>query len=152
MATIRAARELNTIDLTPTEIQEAKTVILRFKDVRPQDLRIKIETSDGLEVGLPAGLVRLLHMVLNLASSGQPLSLSQPPAVLTSVEAAKALGMSRPTLLKLADEGKIASTKVGTHTRFAHEDIRKFADQVQNQRRASFDEFRDFEDSLGIVD
>lgn len=152
MATVRAARELNTIDLTATEISEAQAVVLKFKDVNPQDLRIKIETKDGLAVQLPAGLVRLLRIVLNLASSGQPITLSQPPLVLTSVEAARTLGMSRPTLLKLAAEGKVPSTKVGTHTRFTREAIRKFAEDLQNEQRNAFDEFRDIEDTLGIVD
>ncbi|MHA7271255.1 helix-turn-helix domain-containing protein [Arthrobacter sp. HLT1-20] len=149
---MRAARELNTIDLTATEISEAQAVVLKFKDVHPKDLRIKIETKDGLAVQLPAGLVRLLRIVLNLASSGQPITLSQPPLVLTSVEAAKTLGMSRPTLLKLAAEGKVPSTKVGTHTRFTREAIRKFAEDLQNEQRNAFDDFRAIEDTLGIVD
>lgn len=152
MATLRAARELNTIDLTPAEVAEAQTVALKFKDVHPQDLRIKIETEDGLSVQLPAGLVRLLRLVLTLASSGEPLSLSQPPQVLTSVEAAKTLGMSRPTLLKLAAEGKISSTRVGTHTRFTRDAVLKFANESQNGRKDNFDRLRDLEDTLGIVD
>lgn len=152
MATVRPSRELNTIDLTPSEVSEAQTLALKFKEIRPQDLRIKIETGDGLAVQLPEGLVRLLQLVLNLASSGEPISLSQPPLVLTSVEAAKTLGMSRPTLLKLAAEGKIPSTKVGTHTRFTHEAVRKFADELQRESRSNFDQLRKLEDTLDVVD
>lgn len=152
MATIRTARELSTIDLTPADISEAQQVTLRFKDVSPQELRIKIETADGLAVALPTGLVKLLQMVLKLASSGEPITLGQPASTLTSVEAAKTLGMSRPTLLKLASEGKIDSTKVGTHTRFARRDVIKFADQLQKESKNNFDEFRNLEDTLGIVD
>lgn len=152
MPTVRAARELNTIDLSPAEVSEAQTVALKFKDVRPQDLRVKLETKDGLAVQLPAGLVRLFQIVLKLASSGEPISLGQPPRMLTSVEAAKMLGMSRPTLIKLANERKIASTKVGTHTRFFRESVLKFADDLQNERKNDFDAFRNLEDTLGVVD
>lgn len=43
---------------------------------------------------------------------------SQPDAVLTIDELAKYLKISRSTLYKLAQEGKLPSQKVGRHWRF----------------------------------
>lgn len=152
MATVRAAHEINIIDLTPSDISDAQQVVRRFEDVKPQDLRFKIETDAGEAVQIPAGLNELLRVVLGLASQGQKVSLSTPPTALTSVEAAKTLGMSRPTLMKLASEGRIPSTKVGSHTRFSANDIKEFALSQQSERRKSFDELRRFEDELGLID
>lgn len=152
MATVQLSRELNTVNLTNGEIQDAQDVTRQFKDVDPKDLRIRLETKEGKAVQLPPGLVRLLQLVLRLASSGEPITLGQPPRVLTSVEAAKTLGISRPTLLKLATDGEIASHKVGTHTRFARKDITDFAEERRVERRSAFDDLRTLEDTLEVDD
>lgn len=152
MATVQHARELNTVNLTDSEVREADEVTREFKDVDVDELRIRIETTDGKAVQLPQGLVRLLRLVLRLASSGEPITLGQSPKVLTSVEAAKSLGISRPTLLKMAADDQIPSHKVGSHTRFLREDVRKALELRASERRSAFNELRAFEDALGLDD
>ncbi len=57
---------------------------------------------------------------------------SPPDSVMTIVELAKYLKISRSTLYKLAQEGKLPAQKVGRHWRF-HRDA---VDAWLNQRRA----------------
>ncbi len=97
---------------------------------------------------MPDDLSDLLQTILRLAASGQAIGITQVPKALTSVEAAKMLGISRPTLLKLATSGEIASHKVGSHTRFSRSDLRAFAESHLGNQRKSFDELRELEDSL----
>lgn len=150
MAAHTAIQNVRTIDVTSSQSEEAREVSRRFLEVDPGDLQIKIESSSGETVVVPDSLSDLLQTVLRLAASGRAIGITQLPRALTSVEAAKVLGISRPTLLKLAANGEIDSHKVGSHTRFNRSDLQAFADQRLSKQRNSFDELRELEDSLGF--
>lgn len=70
------------------------------------------------------------------------------PEELTSVEAAKMIGVSRPTLIKMARTGEIPSRMVGTHTRFLTEDVRAFLRRRGDRSIEDFNTFRDAEAEL----
>lgn len=150
MAALPAIQNVRTIDITSSQSSEAQELSRRLHEVDPRDLQIRIQSSSGETVAVPEDLGRLLQTVLRLAASGQKIGLTQLPKALTSVEAAKMLGISRPTLLKLASRGDIASHKVGSHTRFNLSDLRAFAEKSLNTQRSSFDELRNLEDDLGL--
>ena len=150
MSSHATSQDLKTIDLTSSQHEEAIEVQRQLHEVDPKQLKIRIESTSGEEVVIPAGLGRLLHHVLRLAASGKAISIAQLTQELTSVEAAKMLGMSRPTLLKLAAQGEIKFHKVGSHSRFTREDIRSFQEKRRDARRSAFEDLRDFEDSLGL--
>ena len=57
------------------------------------------------------------------------------PEILTTSEAAAILGLSRPTLAKWADEGRIPSHKAGTHRRFKREDVFAFREQRRIEKK-----------------
>lgn len=149
MSSSAAIQDIQTIDVTSAQQEEAKEVSRQLHEVKPGDLRIRIESSTGEEVAIPAGLGRLLQHILRLAATGKSIAITQVTQELTSVEAAKMLGMSRPTLLKLASKGEIQSHKVGSHARFVREDIKAFQANRLEIRRRAFDELREFEDSIG---
>lgn len=150
MAALTAIQNVRTIDVTTAQSEEAKEVSRRFHEVDPGDLQIKIESTSGEAVIVPDDLSDLLQTVLRLAAAGQAFGITQFPKALTSVEAAKMLGISRPTLLKLAASGEIASHKVGSHTRFNRSDLRAFMESRLAAQKTSFDELLEFEDSLGF--
>ncbi|MHA7274158.1 helix-turn-helix domain-containing protein [Arthrobacter sp. TMT4-20] len=150
MAALTAIQNVRTIDVTTSQSEEAKEVSRRFDEVDPGDLQIKIESSSGEAIVVPDGLSDLLQTVVRLAAAGQPFGITQSPKALTSVEAAKMLGISRPTLLKLAASGQIASHKVGSHTRFNRSDLRSLAESRLADQRKSFGDLLEFEDSLGF--
>ncbi|MHA7140444.1 MULTISPECIES: helix-turn-helix domain-containing protein [unclassified Arthrobacter] len=150
MAALTAIQNVRTIDVTTSQSEEAKEVSRRFDEVDPGDLQIKIESSSGEAIVVPDGLSDLLQTVVRLAAAGQPFGITQFPKALTSVEAAKMLGISRPTLLKLAASGQIASHKVGSHTRFNRSDLRSLAESRLADQRKSFGDLLEFEDSLGF--
>jgi excisionase family DNA binding protein len=72
--------------------------------------------------------VVLPELELDRADALDLLDRLQPRAeVLTSQEAADLLGVSRPHLAKLLDQGEIPSHKVGTHRRVLRSNIDAFA-------------------------
>ncbi len=150
MAALTAIQNVRTIDVTSSQSAEAREVSRHFHEVDPGELQIKIESSSGEAIIVPDELSNLLQTVLRLAASGQAIGITQLPKALTSVESSKMLGISRPTLLKLASNGEIASHKVGSHTRFNRSDLKAFAETRLNNQRKSFDELRELEDSLGF--
>lgn len=152
MAALTAVQNVRTIDVTASQSQEAQEVSRRFHQLDPTDLRIRIESAAGDSVIVPEALGNLLQTVLQLAASGQPIGITQPPKAMTSVEAARFLGMSRPTLLKLAAGNSIPSHKVGSHTRFNLTDLRAFALQRLEKQHKAFDDLRETEDSPGFTE
>lgn len=141
-----------TLTLSREEVDEAQSMAISLDEVDPKDLRIVVVASDGREIDVPAGMVRFLERALRIAASGGQVGISSIPKVLTSVEAAQMLGISRPTLLKMAKDGEIDSHKVGTHTRFDVDDVRRFISQRADRQSEAFGDLRDFEHSLGLDD
>lgn len=152
MSSTATTQAIQTLDVTSAQHAEAVEVQRRLHKADPENLQFRIESAAGEEVVIPAELAKLLHHILRLAASGKSIAITQLAQELTSVEAAKILGMSRPTLLKLAAEGKVGFHKVGTHSRFLREDIRKFQEERLDSRRRAFDELRAFEDSLELTE
>jgi excisionase family DNA binding protein len=89
----------------------------------------------ALAVEAPGATVVLPEFELDRSDALDLLDRLQPRAeVLTSQEAADFLGVSRPHLTKLLDQGEIPSFKVGTHRRVRRADLAAF---VASQRGIS---------------
>lgn len=141
-----------TLTLTKEEVGEAQEITATLENVDPKDLHIVVSTADGQKIDVPAGMVRFLEAALRAAAAGRSITVASLPEELTSVEAARLLGMSRPTLLKMAKTGEIPSHKVGTHTRFASGDITRIIHERANRQTQSFNGLRDLEESLNLND
>lgn len=68
---------------------------------------------------------------------------------LSSQGAATRLGVSRPTLIRLADAYGISHRLIGKHRRYRLEDILKLESLLTKQRVAAFDEMRARHESDG---
>ncbi|WP_105565677.1 helix-turn-helix domain-containing protein [Microbacterium halophytorum] len=114
--------------------EEARTVVETVRDRRI--VGTKVVLDDATEVELPAELAELVSFVLSGVTQGS-LSIRSTPDELTTRTASQLIGISRPTLMKLVEQGEIPSHKVGTHHRFAHRDVVDFvARRREEQRRA----------------
>lgn len=79
------------------------------------------ETSEKIKIPLSA--LRLLGDILKAMGQGKLISLVPIATEVTTQAVAEILGCSRPHLVKLLEDGKIAFTKVGKHRRIKFDDV-----------------------------
>jgi excisionase family DNA binding protein len=83
------------------------------------------------DVELPASVVRALSRILDEISEGHSVvidTVGPDDPALTTTQAARLLGMSRPTLINLLKGGSIPFRLVGTHRRVALSDVLAYRD------------------------
>lgn len=104
---------------------------------REQSLTLRIRNA-GQEspIELPARAVAMLMDILDAMAAGQGVALLPESAELTTVEAAEALNVSRPFLIKLLEEKAIPHRKVGKHRRVRMEDVLTYKRTIDQQREA----------------
>ncbi len=94
-------------------------------------------TNDEIE--LPEGAVRLLVDILVNMAEGNAVTLIPVHAELTTQQAADFLGISRPFLIRLLEEGVIPYHKVGTHRRVCFEDVRDYKKRMLEERESALE-------------
>lgn len=104
--------------------------------------------SDGTARALPPELSKIIDKAFRALAANGSVIVGTMPDELTSNTAADVLGISRPTLLKLAKADEIESFKVGSHTRFKREAVTAFKAQREAARRVAMDELLALEDQL----
>ncbi|MHA6602109.1 helix-turn-helix domain-containing protein [Corynebacterium coyleae] len=119
----------------------------------PDGADIAIHGPDGDEVDLPKDVQKTVLAALQSIIENGEVAIMRMPAELTSTSAAEVLGVSRPTLMKWAKEGKVDSFKVGTHTRFNRGDILALRRALVKEQDDALEKLRSFElQEFGPVD
>src|SRR5258708_40126961 len=141
--------------LLPSEAEAAlaketcRVLASRLRDDGPVRVRI-MDGPAPKTVKLPAAAVRLLVRILEEMAHGNAVTLVPVHAELTTQEAADMLNISRPSLIQLLDEGKIAYRRVGTHRRVPFAALMKYKRQADAGRRAALAELAAYDQELGI--
>ena len=91
--------------------------------------------EDGAKVELSEEVAVAVGEFIDLLGSGSAVTFGRLNTTLTTQEAADLLSISRPTLVRLLNEGRIPFTQPGVHRRVALNDILAFRDQLKTQRR-----------------
>jgi len=130
---------------TPTEhdrklARQSSRDLSRFLEVE-QDLELQIHgQGSSAEVVVPPAAVKFLVEVLSEMASGNAVTLVPMHAELTTQQAAGILNISRPSLIKLLDEGKIPCRRVGSHRRVLFSDIQTHKERIESARSRTLDE------------
>jgi len=113
------------------------------------NLSVRVGTTND-EIELPEGAVRLLVDILSNMAEGNAVTLIPVHAELTTKQAADILGVSRPFLIRLLEDGVIPFRKVGTHRRVFFEDVQAYRKQVTEERESALQQLVEEAQSLDM--
>jgi excisionase family DNA binding protein len=104
--------------------------------------------ADGSRVELPESMHAVLKQVAEALASGMGVTVAPQNARLTTQEAADFLGMSRPTLVRLLESGKIPMSKPGRHRYVELRHLLEYQEASRRDRHAALAAMaRDAEDA-----
>lgn len=107
---------------------------------------------DGEQVPLPEEVYRVLVEVVAAMREGKVITLVPRTQRLTTQEAADFLGVSRPTLVKLLQDGKIPYDQPGRHRRILFTDLLAYTERQRETRRAALDRMTEDASEAGLYD
>lgn len=105
---------------------------------------------DGEQVPLPEEVHKVLVKVVEDMREGKVITLVPRTQRLTTQEAADYLGISRPTLVKLLEQGKIPFEKPGRHRRILFADVLAYLQRQREGRRAALDRMTEDASEAGL--
>lgn len=94
----------------------------------------------GTQTKLPAQVHQVLKNVVGAMSQGLAVTVAPHNTQLTTQEAADLLGVSRPTLVRLLEDGEIPFELRGRHRRVMLADVIAYQQRARTKRRATLNE------------
>lgn len=135
MARTGALKQAVKIGSTTQQARAAGKVVEAMADESSEGVLLAF--PDGRTVALPAPLVDLVRSTAGELATGRAVTILPADTVLTPAEAAELLGLSRPFVVRLLDEGVIPSERLprSTHRRVRLDDVLAFAAQREQHRQ-----------------
>ncbi len=107
---------------------------------------------DGEQVPLPAEVYRVLRQVVEVMRQGKATLVAPQGLLLTTQEAADFLGVSRPTVVKLLEDGAIPFEKPNRHRRVRLQDLIDFRQRRRMERRSALNRLTEEAGEVGLYD
>jgi excisionase family DNA binding protein len=111
---------------------------------------ILLTWPDGKRRELPPSVTRGLFAVLGTLAQGDAVAVVPADNELTTQEAADLLGVSRPYLVRLIDQGKLDCRWVGKHRRLRVEEVLAYRRIRQTERRDALTELTEQSERLAF--
>jgi excisionase family DNA binding protein len=96
---------------------------------------IALSASTEKPIPMPGSLVLVLRQILGFMSLGKGVAVTPVLRELTTQGAAELLGVSRPFLIELLNKQEIPFHLVGTHRRIYLQDLLRYRDHRDRQRK-----------------
>lgn len=136
-------------DAEETSLLELLRGALEAPGARSSDARLL--SADGQPLELPESAYRVLVEAVRELADGNAVAVLPVRAELTTQEAADLLGVSRPYLIKLIEEGALPCTlTAGNHRRLRLSDVLAYRRVRDQERRAALDEMSAEAERLGL--
>jgi excisionase family DNA binding protein len=142
-----AKANTNDVAISPKDQREIMEMYERIREVQA-----KLVGPDGKTEILPNNIYSFLCRLLADLKAGNSVTILQSKAELTTVEAAKLLGMSRQFLVNLLGQGELPYHKIGTHRRLYARDVLSYKSKRDSSRRKILDDLAKAEHEEGTYD
>jgi excisionase family DNA binding protein len=131
-----------------------KTQEKQIRDLRRlvQEGGAKLVGPDGREIEIPEPVCELLLLILKNLQAGRAISIVPEHQQLTTQRAADILGVSRPFLVRLLENGDIAFHMVGSHRRIYLRDLVEYKRQRDAARHEAINNMARAEMEAGTYD
>ncbi|MDR1798292.1 MAG: helix-turn-helix domain-containing protein [Bifidobacteriaceae bacterium] len=108
--------------------------------------------GDELSVSLSRQTVEFIAQVVDAQAHGQEVVFSRVPREVSPEDAARMLGVSRPYVRKLMDQGDLPFRMVGSHHRIAVADVTAWYTRERTRRHEAMIRFSELENELGLFE
>jgi len=107
----------------------------RGAEVLPQYALVGAGTDDRVDV--PEELHRVLVQVVDALRAGRAVTVTPRYLTMTTQQAADLLGVSRPTVVKLIDDGDLPAERIGTRRRLKLADVQTYRERRREEQYAA---------------
>lgn len=134
MARVGVLSKAVRVEPRPSE-QESAAAVARAVST-PDGPAVFLQLPDGTTVPLPPGLVEVLRLSADELADGRAVTVLPSEVTLTPAEAAALLGLSRPYLVRLLDQGEIPFERLprSRHRRVRLSDVVAFGARRDRRR------------------
>lgn len=139
----------------PNEFELARQASSRLGSLLGKEAQVNLRCQTGkrkrpASAPIPMTAFRMLVQILSAMGDGKAVTMVPLQREMTTQEAADFLEMSRPSLLKLLEQGGIRFRRVGKHRRVLFEDLVDYRRQSMGDRHAALDELAKQAQKLGL--
>lgn len=108
---------------------------------KSKPVEVEIEVSgEKTHIKIPASVLGYLNTIIEHIAEGKGVHVIPSDIELSTQQAAEMLNVSRPYIVKLLEEGKIAFHKVGTHRRIKLKDMQAFQRAYEKKQDKALNE------------
>jgi len=154
MSTRAASGEATTYLLEGSQLAEVVDFVaeLARRGVAVPEPKPTLVGSGGRRLEVPGPVFDALVQVATAMAHGQGVTVIPQNALLTTQEAAELLGISRPTLVRLLEEGAIAYEQRGRHRRIMLADLLAYQASMRRERREALDRMAQEGQAAGLYE
>jgi excisionase family DNA binding protein len=129
-----------------------KAELSRFARRPIRGRRLRLVVDNEVPIDIPPAVGEALAEVVAILGQGKPVLVMPQSTQLTTGEAAQLLGVSRPTVVKLMEDGVLPYSRPNSSRRIALHDVLVYKEQRSRQRLDALDEMTADAVEMGVYD
>ena len=132
------------------ESQLAKSALVAFRgEIKGSEDTTQLRVGSKI-IEIPRQAIEMFSEILNKMANGEAVMLIPLHKELTTQEAADILGVSRPYVVKLLEEGEIPHRKLRRHRRILFEDLMEYKERSDREVDSALDALTAEAQELGM--